>query len=257
MIEFKPKLWTVGAAGMMLLSVSACGDKATTEADATTDGTNVSAGATNDAVVAGGETGEAGAATAYSMIAAENRQALRLYHLKGFFLVAQHILPSEGEEAAGIVIQQGLLEVLDPEEEPLKAIGLDVAALRKAAETGKAADIRNAINALDKSFTARPKNATLDRDVAFGLSELTSGLYNEVVTDAGIDATEYLHSLGAALALKNYIDQSAKLTALRPDAAKLITFWPTTVAPEDPAKATDKAEVVAHISRMELSLNSL
>jgi len=256
MIEFKPRLWTVGAAGVILLTASACSDKAAVDADAIADPANASAGAANGVVVAG-ETGEAGAATAYSMIAVENRQALRLYHLKGFFLVAQHILPSEGEEAAAIVIQQGLLEVLDPEEEPLKAIGLDVATLRKAAETGKAADIRNAISVLDKSYAARPKNATLDRDVAFGMSELTSGLYTEVVTDAGVDATEYLHSLGAALSLKSYIDQSPKLVSLRPEAEKLISFWPTTVAPEDPAQATDKAQVVAHISRMELSLNSL
>lgn len=261
MIEFKPKLWpklmTTGAAGLMVLSLQACGKTETSDATATTEGAAASDAAVNGAVVAGGETGEAGAATAYSTIAAENRQALRLYHLKGFLLVGQKILPSEGEEAAGIVILQGLTEVLDPEEGPLKAAGLDVEALRKAAQTGKADDIRGALAAIDRAFASRPRNATFERDVAFGLSELTSGLYNEVLTEAGLDPTEYLHSLGAALALKNYIDQSPKLVALRPDAEKLVGFWPTTVAPEDETKVTDKATVVAHLSRMELSLNSL
>jgi hypothetical protein len=261
MIDFKPKIWTVSALGLSALSLSAlslvgCQGEAG-KSGGEGGAVGAASSATNGVVVDGGETGEAGAATAYAMIAPENRQALRLYHLKGFFLIGQKVLAAEGEEAAGVLILQGLTEVLDPEEVPLKAMGLDVEALRKASQTGKVDDIRAAISAIDKSFAARPKTKTLERDVAFGMAELTSGLYSGVLNKGVIDPTEYQHSLGAALGLKAFIDSNVKLSDLSADADTLVAFWPTLTAPTEVDKITDKSKLVAHLSRMELKMNSL
>ncbi|WKL57430.1 hypothetical protein Q1W73_00125 [Asticcacaulis sp. ZE23SCel15] len=256
MIEFKPKLWTGAAGGLMMLgALSACGEKPKDGTATKTEDAAASADAANTAVVAGGEAGEGGAVLAYSSIPESSRLTLRLQHIKGFLLVGQKVAKSaDGTEGAAIVIGQGLSEALDPQEPKLAAAGLDVAAVRKAAETGSEADIKAAIAAIDAAYA---KNPGVAKDTAIGMAELTQGLYAEVLKEGIIDPTEYLHSQGAALSLKDLVAREKSLAPIKADVDALAAYWPTTLAPEEAAKIVDKSKVVSSVSRIELSINSL
>lgn len=240
MTSFRPKLWTSISAAVILSAtgVAAChqtGGEETTSAA--------------EPAPAVGEGDEAGAKEAYAGIPAESKAALRLAHLRGFFLIAA--AQTEGADYAAALAGQGMLEVYDPQVDAFKATGVDEAVLRKAADTGAPADLGAALATLNAAIDRVGGN---DAAVATGLTSIASGLYSGVVSDGAVDTVEYQHSLGAALSLKELADHSSDpaVVAARPDIEKFVAMWPAAEAPET---VTPTDEVAAQASRIELALS--
>jgi hypothetical protein len=252
MTSFRPKLWTgvsaaivIGAAGL-----SACSPAAEEKAEAPAAPTTpVPAGEGGEGGAEGGAAGEAGAQSAYVSVPAESRAALRLAHLKGFFLIAQK--QTEGAEAAAALAGQGMLEVYDPAKGAFDATGVDEAILRKAAASGSRADLNQAINAIDQALAKQGGDPAA---VAKGLVSISAGLYQLVIQEGAVDPIEYQHSLGAALSAQQVLAKASgpKISAAKPELDKLIAMWP---APQAPATATPVGQVSAQASRVELALS--
>lgn len=250
MTTFRPKLWTSASVAILLGGLAACsegGDKAP-QADQATAANAPAAGEGGEGGAEGGAGGEAGAQAAYVGIPAESRAALRLAHLKGFFLIAQK--QKEGVDAAAALAGQGMLEVYDAAPGAFEATGVDVAKLRKAAETGAASDLAAAISAIEAAEAKAKGDAAA---VAKGMIDISQGLYQNVVTPAGVDPTEYQHSLGAALSAQSVLAKSsdARAAKAKPEVDKLLALWPSTEAPATPAPA---GQVSAQASRAQLAL---
>ncbi len=213
-----------------------------------------------------GETGEAGVADSYAETKGAESAALRLQHLKGFVLVAKALIAAGGAlPEAGILVEQGLLEVADPA--PQQLAGLDRAALAEAAavlnagaEAGSAG-LSSALAAID---AAQKRNgAPADAALVRRMLRITAGLYSVVVVDGGVDPTEYQHSLGAALSAQSAFAEAfpafERMDPIRARSARdgfeaLVSLWPAPVAPDAPVPA---AKVLAQISRIELELSGL
>lgn len=261
MTTFRPKTWTpLGAALLLGLSACTAGETGASQGgEGEGEGAPVpapaaSAPATVPAGVVGGESGEAGASDAYGNIPAQSLMALRIAHLKGFLLVAEKVVPAEGAEAAAVLIQQGNLEVLDPQEAAFKAAGVDIALMRKAAETGTKADIDAAKKTLDAAYAKAGGDTAA---VIRSMGALTLGLYGVVEQDGAVDPVEYQHSLGAALATRDLAGKDKRFAEAAKELDALIAYWPTPSAPEEVAKLTPKSKVAAQISRAELALSGL
>ncbi|MBL8557737.1 MAG: hypothetical protein JNM47_03400 [Hyphomonadaceae bacterium] len=210
---------------------------------------------------AGGEAGEAGASTAYASLAPAAEAALRLQHLKGFLLVAQKELQAGRAAEAGALVGQGVLEVHTPA--PQAFSGLDIAPLTAASNAlmdGKpegAAALQRAIDAVSS------KQAPADAALVLRMLTITRGLYAGVVSSGVVDAVEYQHSLGAALAAQDAFTRAeAALTAknaartaeAKAELERLVALWPSPTAPLAP---TPPAKVAAQTSRVELALYGL
>lgn len=270
MIAWKFKLWrTAGTAAA--LGLAACGGEAGGEAgDTGADAQHGEAGeAAGPAPAAGGEAGEAalgeaggehgeaGVASAYAGIAGDQRIALRLQHLKGFVLLAEQVSAAGAAEEAGVLVQQGLLEVYDPASDQFGA--LDTSAVRVAGTAASTRNLQAGARALD---AARPSNADYAA-LTVSMVDIAAGLYRNVEQDGVVDSIEYQHSYGAALAARDAL--AAGRQSLRPrdtrayDAAlaeldRFTALWPSPTAPERPASYRD---VLAASSRVRLALSRL
>jgi hypothetical protein len=272
MTTFRPKLWTSVSAALLLTAAGglagcsgegeggeqgagataaagpAAGEGGEGGAEAGSPAATP-AGEGGEGGAEGGAVGEAGAQSAYSNIAPESRMALRVAHLKGFLLAAQAAAPGQGAEAASALVGQGMLEVFDPQAARFRELGVNEAALRKAAQTGAPADLVGALGTLE---AAAAKAGGDPREVVKGMTDIAGGLYQEVNVDGAIDPIEYQHSLGAALAARDAA-QRAKLTA--PELDAFVSLWPGPAAPEDAAQLKPAGEVLAQASRVELALS--
>jgi len=257
MSAFRPKLWTVAG---LALTLAACGGEQGGEAGKAGEAGAAPTAASGEGEGGEGEggeghaagAGEAGAVQAYANVPAESRTALRLAHLKGFFLAAQAVAPSEGADAAAALAGQGVLEVYEPEAAALKAAGVDEAALRAAAQSGDPAALKSTIATLDAaSRKAGGDNAVVVRHLA----SMSAGMYGEATKGGAIDPVEYQHAYGAALAAKALADSDPKLAPVRADLQKLVALWPSPTAPADAAKAAKPGQVLAQASRVELALS--
>lgn len=261
MIDFKPKLWTGASIAILLAAggsgLAACsgegGEKGKVQAqgeggEAATPAATSSAGEGGES--ASGEGGEAGAQAAYASVPAASKPALHLAHLKGFFLVAQK--QSDGADAAAALAGQGLLEAFDHDAAQFKAWGVDETVLRKAAQTGSAADLKAAIANLEK---AQAKAAGDPAAVAKAMVDIAAGLYASVEKDGAINSIEYQHALGAALSADDVISRAQsdeRVRSAKPEMKKLLALWPSPTAPD---KVTPKSQVLAQASRVELELS--
>lgn len=259
MTTFRPKLWTaVGAAALIMAGCSKSGEQGEQAPTGGEGGAAASAPAGEAGETAGGEggAGEAGAATAYSAVPSESRTALRIAHLKGFFLVAQEAQKTEGDDAAAALAGQGMLEVFDPVADVFRGAGVDEDKLREAAAKGDAASLKAAIAELE---AVRGKVGGDAAAVVSGLTGIAAGLYGHVITDGAVDPIEYQHSRGAALAaqaeLNRFAGSNPKVAAARGDVAEFLKLWPAVRAPEDVAKVTPAAKVQAQASRIQLALS--
>ncbi|HYF23508.1 MAG TPA: hypothetical protein VD929_08940 [Caulobacteraceae bacterium] len=256
MTAFRPKLWTVAG---LALTLAACGGEQggeagkAGEAGAPTAASGEGEGGEGEGGEASGTgAGEAGATQAYANVPADSRTALRLAHLKGFFLTAQAVSAAEGAEAAAALAGQGVLEVYEPEAAALKAAGVDEAALRAAAQSGDPAALKSAVATLDAaSRKAGGNNAAVVKHLA----SMSAGMYAEATKGGALNPIEYQHAYGAALAAKALADADPKLAAVRPDLQKLVALWPSPTAPADAAKAAKPGQVLAQASRVELALS--
>ncbi|MBX7249433.1 MAG: hypothetical protein K1X35_10375 [Caulobacteraceae bacterium] len=257
MNAYRPKLWTaVGAAALLAAGCTpAKPDEAPAAAPAPSSAPVGEAGET-----AGGEGGggEAGTSEAYGAVPAESRTALRIAHLRGFFLIAQEVLksPDGGPEAAAALAGQGMLEVFDPAAAAFRSTGLNEAKLRAAAERGDAASLQAAIAELDQ---ARRRTGGDPAAVINGMVSIAAGLYTNVVVDGSVDPMEYQHSRGAALSalgeLQHFGGGNGKAQAVKADLERFLKLWPGVDAPEDAAKASTPAAVQAQASRIQLALS--
>lgn len=252
-MTFRPKLWlTLGAA---LTLTAACSEQgAGGEAAAGEGGSAVAGegeGGEGEGGGEGGGAGEAGAQAAYAGVPAESLAALRIAHLKGFFLVAQQARAAEGDLSASALAGQGLAEVYDAQIADFAGSGLDEAVLRRAAETGSEADLAAAIAALDAAQARAGGNAGA---VVGGLAGIAAGIYNEVNIEGAVDPIEYQHALGSALAAQQ---AAADLSAeTRADVDALVAMWNGVTAPEDASSLTPAGEVQAQASRIQLAAGS-
>ena len=247
------KLWRSTGLAAMALSLAACGDQPSGDADAPAPSALPAASAPT-APTAGGEAGEAGAASAYAGGNGAQRTALRLQHLKGFVLIAQRVAQGGANDEATALIGQGLLEVYDSAP-PAEFGGLDVTPVRAAA--GDATQIGAALAAID---AARAPVEADSAALAARMADIAAGLYQGVVLPDGVDPIEYQHSFGAALAARDAL--TANETALRAENAaayeaalaeadRFITLWPQTTPTTAPASHRD---VLAAASRLRLAL---
>ena len=267
MSVFRAKLWTgVGAAVLLSAGgLAACSGEGEggERADASAAGSSQAAGTSSgEGGEGGGEGGaeggapaggEAGAAQAYGAVPAESRTALRLAQLEGFFLAADPVRAAQGADAASALVGQGLLEVFDPAAAELRAAGLDEPVLRRAAQSGAAADIRAGLASID---AAQRKAGGDPRAVARGVSGIVAGLYREAVAGETLDPIEYQHAYAAALSARALAaDRSGELASAKADIDRLANLFTSPVAPDDAAQAPKLADVQAQASRVELALS--
>jgi hypothetical protein len=274
MITLKPRLWRTlshaALAGAGALTLAACepGGEAGGE-------TGAAAGAHGEAGESGaehgatptGEAGEAGISGAFEGLSAEQRAAVRLQQLKGFYMAADTLMTEPDLVPAGILIGQGILEVF--EAFPSDMAGYDVTPAQAAFRLGQnggaqpemARNLSAAMAGVDARITASGVSGTL---IAARMVDVTEGLYRHVDRGEGVvDAVEYQHSFGAALAARDALvrdearlrraNAAAYAEALR-ELDALIALFPGPEAPETPAALQ---QVLAQGSRAKLVLSSL
>ncbi|MEI9964064.1 MAG: hypothetical protein WDM92_04560 [Caulobacteraceae bacterium] len=258
MTRFRAKLWTgVGAALLIGAggALEAC-SKHGASPEGPAASTTPASGAVQAAAGEGGEGGsegggEAGAQQAFNTIPADSKLALRLAQLKGFVLIA--LKQTDGPDAAGILLSQGLLETYDKNPAPYKAGGIDEALLRKASKTGKPEDLKAALANIE---AAQAKAGGDPIAVAKGLVDIAAGLYQGAVQPGSVDPIDYQHSLGAALAAQELLHAEAgkdkRAKAAEPEMKAFVALWPTPSAPKTPTPA---GQVAAQASRLELELS--
>ena len=267
MIAWKYKLWrTAGVAAA--LSLAACGGEGGAEGgsgesaahgeagEAAASAPAVAGGEAGEAAIGegGGEHGEAGVATAYAGVDGDQRTLLRLQHLKGFVLVAERVASAGAPADAGVLVQQGLLEVYDPANDQFGALNADAV---RGASTGEAAALTSAQRALD---AARPQQGDYAA-LTVSMIDISAGLYQGVIQTDFVDPIEYQHALGAALSAKDAL--AAGRASLRNRNARaydeanreidrFIALFPSPTAPEHPTAYRD---VLAQSSRVRLALS--
>lgn len=283
MIEFKPRMWTLmGVSAMALVGAAACqpggeggtaaadGEKATSSAAAGEgEGEGAKVAPAPASASAGGESGEAGAANAYSNVEPASWLGLRVTHLSGFLLVAQKSFAAGQVEEASVLISQGLLEVYQPDAAELDS---KIKELRPAYDAVVAAidgkkskvEIEAAFaKALKVTAAAQTSAAAPDADVIKGMLGIASGLYSGVVHPNGNDPTEYQHAYGAVLAAEQAFKSAQsrlaskdekRTTQLAKDMAALSALFPSVTIPDAPAAT---AAVTAAASRAELALSGI
>lgn len=271
MIAWKFRAWRTAGAVVALTALAACGGEGGTggEGGETGDGEAgeaaveaPSAPAAAAPPASAGEAGEAGAATAYAGLSGDQRIALRLQHLKGFVMAAAAVTAANQPTEAGVLIQQGLLEVYDAA--PTEFGSLNVAILRTAAEGDtlnraqrmqRIRDAEDELNRAAEGLEAEPA-ITVARMV-----DIATGLYQHVQQEDFVDPIEYQHSMGAALAARDALILGQ--TVLRRENARafgesrtaidrFISLWPNASAPETP---TPYRDVLAQSSRIRFALS--
>lgn len=203
----------------------------------------------------GGPGGEAGAASAYAGVSGDQLTALRLQHLKGFLLAADRVAAAGQTAEAGILVEQGLLEVYDIAADQFGS--LNVAIVRAAAD-GTSAHIDAAEAEIDRAAATLAE--VKDAEIVARLLDISTGLYQHVIQEDVVDPIEYQHSMGAALAAQAVLQAGqAELSAEDADAyrdaseqmTRFVGLWPQASAPEAP---TPYREVLGASSRVRLAL---
>lgn len=273
MISMKLNSWRTAGAVVALAALAACGGEggegaATSEAGegGESGGAAVTAPATPapsaPAAAGGGEAGEAGAASAYAGLSGDQLTALRLQHLRGFIMAAAAVAADNQPDEAGVLVQQGLLEVYDVA--PDQFGGLDVEIIRAAGDSAaiNRAQRMQRLRAAEDEFNRVAD--TLDADDAITIArmvDIATGLYQLVVQPDFVDPIEYQHSMGAALAARAALvhgqtemrgENQRAFTEAQAALTRFVGLWPQTTAPETP---TPYRDVLAQGSRVRLALS--
>jgi len=267
MSGIKLKYWrAVGAAAVVGLA-AACGGEGGDGGSAGAGGEGGEAGEAGASAAAptpatatapggeGGPGGEAGAASAYAGVSGDQLTALRLAHLKGFVLAADRVAAAGQAAEAGILVEQGLLEVYDVAADQFGSLNVTIV---RAAADGAPANIDAAEAEIDRAAGALADidNAAL----AARMIDIATGLYQGVVQEDFVDAIEYQHSMGAALAAQAVLQAGqADLSGEDPEAysdasaqmTRFVGLWSQVSAPEAPPAYR---EVLAQASRVRLAL---
>jgi hypothetical protein len=261
MSGIKLKFWrAAGAAAVLGLAAACGGDGDTTGAESDQSGEAPAPAA--PAGGAGGEAGEAGAASAYAGLTGEQLTALRLQHLKGFVMIAQRVAQGGDADAAAVLVQQGLLEVYDPFADQFG--GLDTVPVRAAAEASglTRAQMLERLGAAAAAIDmARGRLAAVDEAALTArMVDIATGLYQHVVQPDFVDALEYQHSMGAALAARDAMNtgraelragNAAAYDAASTELDRFVALWPQTAPTVRPATYQD---LLVQASRVRLAL---
>lgn len=281
MIAWKFKAWrTVGAAAALSLA-AACGGEGGAGAPAGEGGEGEGGGEAREAAVTapaapaggeageaargegGGEAGEAGAASAYAGLSGDQLTALRLFHLKGFVMAAARVVEEDKPAEAGVLIQQGLLEVYDVAPDQFGA--LDVAIIRNATDG-------SSLNRAQMMQRIRASEAEIERaieaigDVNYAVQaarmvDIATGLYQHVNQADFVDPIEYQHSMGAAYAARSAMVlgqqqlRSENVRAYSEAQGEINRFTQLWATPEAPERPTPYNQVLAQGSRVRLALS--
>lgn len=270
MIAMRLKAWrSAGVAAA--LGLAACGGEAGEAGERGEGGEAGEAGIGGEAgeatapapaaAAASGEAGEAGAASAYAGLSGDQLTALRLQHLRGFLMAASAVNDANQPAEAAVLVQQGLLEVYDPA--PAQFADLNVAIVRGAADASlDRAALAQAIRAAETELGRVSGALDIDHAVLTArMVDIATGLYQGVVQDDFVDPIEYQHSMGAALAARDALNdgqqalrqQDARAYAeARRELDRLAELWPQATAPERPAAY---GQVLAQSSRVRLALS--
>jgi hypothetical protein len=215
------------------------------------------------AAAAGGEAGEAGAASAYAGLSGDQLTALRLLHLKGFVMAASRVADGNQTAEAGVLVQQGLLEVYDLAPDQFGSLNADI--VRSASEGGGVtrAELLQRLRAAEGEID-RALGALGEVDYAIATArmvDIATGLYQNVVQADFVDPIEYQHSMGAAFAARDALSKgrdqlrqrnAAAYNAAESEASRFTALWRETNAPERPPSYRD---VLTQGSRVRLALS--
>ncbi len=279
MITLKPTVWrTLSQAALVgagLVGFTACqpggeaggaaGGEAGAHGEAGESGGE--GGGEGGATPAAGEAGEAGIAGAFEGLTDQQRAAVRLQQLKGFFLAADTLMSEPDLLPAGVLVGQGILEVY--EAFPADVAGYDVTAAQAAFRGGQngaaqpevARNLADAMAGVDARIGALDVSGAL---IAARLVDVAEGLYRHVDQGEGIvDAVEYQHSFGAALAARDALVRDERALRRLNGAAyteslrELDAFVALFGGPEAPQTPAAMQQVLAQGSRAKLALSSL
>jgi hypothetical protein len=126
------------------------------------------------------------------------------------------------------------LEVYDAQPGAFRDVDLSESTLRTAAAHGTPDGLRAALTALGGAQAGGDQRA-----VVRSMVRLADGLYGGVSNGGGVDALEYQHSLGAALAARDLAASSAdaRLSKAKADLDHWVALWPGPVPPATPVPA--------------------
>ena len=253
-MAFRPKLWlTLGAALTLTAACSEQGQPGGETGGESGGEGGAAAQGENEGGAGSAGVGEAGAAAGYAGVPAESLLALRIAHLKGFFLVAQRAQAVDGDTSAAALAGQGLAEVYDPSAAAFADANLDAEILRRAAQSGSEADLAAAVAALNTAQTAAGGDAGV---IVGALSDIAAGIYGEVGVDGAVDPVEYQHALGAAMAAKATAEAGGLSAQTVSDVDALVGMWRGVTAPTEVSELTPAGQVQAQASRIRLAAGS-
>ena len=249
MVGWKFKVWRT--AGLAALA-AACGPTATTAPPSTEPAPSTTPS---------GESGEAGAAAgAYAGLDGDARTAMHLQQLKGFVLVAERVLAdTHSVEEAQMLVQQGLDEAYRPVSNEFGGFNTDFVRLGVESDADVSAHFAAGKDSID---TARNRLSFNHADITARMIDLSTGLYQAALTQDGVDAVEYRHSLGAALSARDALlagrDSLRARNAAAYDEAtaaieRYIALYPSSNAPTSP---TPYRQMLAQSSRVRLALSA-
>lgn len=272
MIALKLKSWRTAGVAAAALGVAACGGEAgpaggeqgETGGEAGIPGGEAGEGAAPAASTGGegGEAGEAGAASAYAGLSGNQLTALRIQHLRGFVEAAERVNAGNQPAEAGVLVQQGLLEVYDIAPDQFGDLNIDT--IRAAADGSLNREQMTQRIAAAKAEMQRAVGALSDVDYAVlvvRMTDIATGLYQGVVQADFVDPIEYQHSMGAAYAAREALSQGQAtlrtsdqraFTEAQTELGRFIELWPQAAAPQTPASYQ---QVLAQSSRVRLALS--
>ena len=168
-----------------------------------------------------------------------------------------------GEPAdAGVLVQQGLLEVYDGASDQFGS--LDVAVVRAAGDAGALSRAEETARLRAAEAEIQRASAALDADPAVitaRMVDIATGLYQGVIQADFVDPIEYQHSMGAALAARDELTRAAARCSTA-TGAPTPTRKPRSNAssasgrkPRRPKQPTPYAQVLAQGSRVRLALS--
>lgn len=275
MIAWKYKTWrTAGVAAVALTALAACGGEggAGGEAggageggeggDATVAAPPTPAPVAGAAPAGGGEAGEAGAASAYAGLTGDQRTALRIAHLRGFIMAASTVAQANQPDEAGVLVQQGVLEVFDSAPSEFGSLNMEI--IRAAADTATLSKAQRITRLRAAEAELTRASADLDAEAAITTArmiDIATGLYQLVVQEDFVDPIEYQHSMGAAMSARAVLingEGELRRENLRAYGEavgalnRFVGLWPEATAPEQP---TPYREVLTQGSRVRLALS--
>jgi hypothetical protein len=272
MIAFNFRSWRSLGFAATTLSLAACGEggeaggergggEAGEAAQGEGGGAAPAGGEAGEAAIgeAGAEHGEAGVVSAYAGLSGDQLTALRIQHLRGFVMAAQRALDAGAPAEAAVLVQQGLLEVYDPAAERFGS--LDVSKLRAASESGEE-QMQQRLRDAEAELTRAIGQLDVDKaQLVVRMVDISTGLYQHVLVDGVADPIEYQHSLGAALAAQQALQQgagelrgenSAAYSRASNELNRFVALWPSREPPESPATYQ---QVLVQGSRVRLALS--